>query len=91
MRRRAFIGLLGGAAAWPLGMRAQQRVVPVIGFLTAGTLDPPSVEAFQQGLAEYLQSSASDLMARLATGEALDEAATAELKRVCDALARMWK
>ena len=56
LKRREFIALLGGAAAWPLAARAQQEPgnVPKIGVLWPGASPPasPRLESFRRGLRE---------------------------------------
>jgi putative tryptophan/tyrosine transport system substrate-binding protein len=54
MNRRDLILGLGGALVWPLVARAQQKAMPVIGFLASGSPDPnsPNLAAFHQGLSE---------------------------------------
>jgi putative tryptophan/tyrosine transport system substrate-binding protein len=73
VKRRAFITLLGGVAAWPLAAGAQQPVIPVIGFLSSSS--PPvttkRIASFGQGLSETGYVAGRDVMIepRLAEGQ----------------------
>src|SRR5947209_6254504 len=53
-KRRAFIKFLGGVAAWPLAARAEQREMPVVGFLSGGSprAFAKFLKSFQKGLSD---------------------------------------
>jgi putative ABC transport system substrate-binding protein len=71
MRRREFISLLSGAAAWPLMARAQQSVMPTIGFLDNAAILPQYTAGFNQGLKEtgYIEGQNVVIERRSAEGQ----------------------
>src|SRR5712671_246573 len=73
MRRREFITLLGGAATWPLAARAQQPVMPVVGFLDSRSPEALAdrLRGFRQGLKEtgYLEGENVAIIYRFAENQ----------------------
>ena len=73
MKRREFISLLGGAAAWPLTARAQQPKIPKVGFLYPGpsTVATTRIDAFLAGLrtAGYRVPEEVEFIPRFADGD----------------------
>lgn len=71
MRRRKFLGILGGAVAWPLPIHAQQAK-PVIGFLSGRSAEESAsaVAAFATGLSEagYIEGRNLSVEYRWAAG-----------------------
>ena len=68
MRRREFIAGLGSAAAWPVVARAQQKTVPVIGYLDSRSAERTGRAAYlRRSLAETGYVTRNDLLSSLAS------------------------
>jgi putative ABC transport system substrate-binding protein len=71
MQRRSFIILFAGAASWPITTPAQQKTMPVLGYLTGSVLVPALIDEFRKGLAQqgYAEGQNLAIEFRAAEGE----------------------
>src|SRR5215207_10042794 len=92
MRRRTFLGIMSGVAAWPIEARAQQPAMQLVGFLSsrAGDADPQLVAAFRRGLREmgFVEDENVRIEFRWAAGrdEALPELAVGLVRQQASVL-----
>jgi putative ABC transport system substrate-binding protein len=95
MRRREFITVLGGVAAWPLAARAQQQPTPVVGFMHPGSPEAFSTHLgfLRQGLKEngYLEGKNVAIEHRWAEDQSghLPELAADLVRRKVDVIAAL--
>jgi putative ABC transport system substrate-binding protein len=70
MRRREFITLLGGVAAWPIAARAQSAAKPMVGYLSPGVTGQ-NAHLLRQSLAEagYVEGRNLTIEYRFAEGQ----------------------
>ena len=95
IRRRDLLALAGGISSLPLSgtfpSRAQQRAVPVVGYLNDGVETPPGIDAFRRGLAEqgYVEGRNVEILYRHAefVNERLPAMATELVRRHVSAIA----
>jgi hypothetical protein len=82
VRRREFIALLGGAAAWPLAARAQQDRVPLVGILRPNSKEA-EIFARHWRIAERLRPSRQAL---IITSSSLGSMKMSSLVSLCSAI-----
>jgi putative tryptophan/tyrosine transport system substrate-binding protein len=75
MKRRTFIAGLGSAVAWPRAARAQQRGVPVIGFLglQPASVFAPRIEALRKGLRDLGYVEGKNLLIDFEWADTVDQ------------------